>query len=183
MTQYTIETSPFSHFFLADTRSAWLWLVVRLYLGWQWLLAGWAKVHDPVWAGSQAGAALNGFVQHALTKTGGLHPDVQGWYAWFLTHTVLPNTLVWSNAVAYGELLVGIALLVGFCTGFSVFFALLMNLNYMLAGTVSVNPIWFVLGLGLFLSWRVSGYIGLDRYVLPFLRRTLRPNTAPNLVR
>ncbi len=173
MAEYTLEESPFSHFFRADTKSAWLWLIIRLYLGWQWLQAGWEKVQNPAWLGGHAGGALTGFVQGALTKTSGAHPDVQGWYAWFLTHAVLPHTLVWSNMVACGELLVGIALILGFFTGLSIFFGMFMNLNYLLAGTVSVNPIWFVLGLGLLFSWRVSGYIGLDRFVFPFLRKLL----------
>lgn len=175
MAYYTIEESPFSHFFVADTRSAWFWLIVRLYVGWEWFQAGWDKIQNPVWAGSQAGAALNGFVQGALAKTGGAHPDVQGWYAWFLTHAVLPHTVAWSNLVAYGEVLVGIALILGFLTGFAVFFGMFMNFNYMLAGTVSLNPILFVLSLGLILAWRVSGYIGFDRYILPLLHRVVRP--------
>lgn len=177
MARYSIETSSFAHFFLADRRSAWFWLIVRLYVGYEWLMAGWDKIHNPIWAGSGAGAALNGFIQGALAKTGGVHPDVQWWYAWFLTHAVAPHTLVWSNLVAYGELLVGIALILGFLTGISVFFGMFMNINFLLAGTVSVNPIWFILGLGLLLAWRVSGYLGADRYVLPMLSRSARTVT------
>lgn len=171
---HVVERSSFAYFFTVDTRSAWLWLVVRLYLGYEWALAGWEKIHNPAWVGSDAGAALNGFIQGALAKTGGAHPDVQGWYASFLQSAVLPHLAVWSHLVAYGELLVGVALLVGFLTGVSIFFGMFMNLNFMLAGSVSLNPIWFVLGLGLILAWRVSGYIGLDRWVLPMLRRLTR---------
>ena len=178
MATYTIEESPFAHFLLSDTRAAWLWLVVRLYLGWEWLQAGWDKVQDPVWAGSEAGQAVTGFVQNALTKTGGAHPDVQWWYAWFLTHAVLPNANLWANLVAWGELLVGVALILGFLVGISTFFGMFMNMNYMLAGTVSVNPIWFTIGIGLVLSWRVGGYIGLDRFILPRLHAFFRPKIS-----
>lgn len=172
MAQRSIAVSPFTYFFIADKRSAWLWLIIRLYLGWEWLQAGWEKMQDPTWVGSQSGQALSGFVQGALAQTGGAHPNVQWWYAWFLTHTVPNHLVAWSYLVTYGEVLVGVALILGFLTGISVFFGMFMNLNYMLAGSVSVNPIWFVLGLGIILAWRVSGYIGLDRYVLPFLHRT-----------
>lgn len=167
----TIEKSPFSYFFVANTRSSWLWLVVRLYVGYEWFMAGWEKVQNPAWVGSGAGSALNGFIQGALAKTGGAHPDVQGWYADFLQSTVLPHLVSWSYLVTYGEVLVGIALIVGFLTGVSAFFGVFMNLNFLLAGAVSVNPIWFVLGLGLILAWRVSGHVGLDRWVLPLLHR------------
>jgi len=175
MARIIVEESPFSRFFLADTRSSWLWLIVRLYVGYEWLMAGWDKVQNPAWVGSGAGSALNGFIQGALSKTGGAHPDVQWWYADFLRAAVEPHLMLWSNVVAYGEVAVGVALIIGFLTGISVFFGMFMNFNYLLAGAVSINPILFVLGLGLLLSWRVSGYFGLDRFVLPLLHRSIRP--------
>ena len=180
MARYSVERSWFTHFFLADTKSAWIWLIVRLYVGYEWLMAGWEKFTDPngVWVGANAPQALTGFLQGALAKTaaatGSAHPDVQDWYAWFITHVALPNATVFSYLVTYGEMLVGIALILGFLTGISVFFGMFMNLNFMLAGTVSVNPIWFVLSLGIILAWRISGYYGLDRYVLPLLFHSLR---------
>ena len=174
MSYKTIEASSLQRFLLANTNMAWFWLLVRLYLGWNWFEAGWGKVNNPAWAGSDAGTALTGFVNGALAKTGGAHPDVRWWYAWFLERAVMPNVEVWSYMVAYGELLVGAALMVGFLVGISAFFGMFMNLNFMLAGTVSVNPIWFVIGLALLLAWRIAGYIGLDYYVLPRLQKLLR---------
>ena len=179
MATYVIEESPFSHFFVASTKSAPFWFLVRLYVGWEWLSAGWGKAQNPVWFGKSAGAALQGFVQGALGKTGGAHPDVQGWYAAFLEHAVLPHLAAWSNFVAVGEVLVGLGLLAGVLTGIAAFFGLFMNLNFMLAGTVSINPILFTLSIGLVLAWRVAGYWGGDRYVLPLLHRTLRPRGFP----
>src|SRR6185312_14796905 len=154
MKQYTIEENPLSHFIFNDTRASLVWLVIRLYVGYQWLIAGWEKVMDPLWTGSQAGGALSGFLNGALSKTAGAHPDVQGWYAWFLQSVVLPHAGLWSHLVAYGELLVGIALILGIFTGIAAFFGLFMNLNYLLAGTVSINPILFVLSIGLIMAWK-----------------------------
>ena len=99
----SIEDSPIARALLNDVRWAWLWLIVRIYLGWEWLQSGWGKLHNPAWAGTKAGAALTGFVENALTKTTGEHPDVQSWYAWFLQHGVLPNTTLWSNLVTIIE--------------------------------------------------------------------------------
>jgi thiosulfate dehydrogenase [quinone] large subunit len=175
MKRYIIEESPFSYFFTADTRSASLWLVLRLYLGWEWINAGWGKLHSAAWVGAQKGQALAGFIQGALSKTGGEHPDVQGWYASFLQHAVLPHVAVWGPMVAYGETLVGVALILGFLTGLAAFFGVFMNLNFLLAGAVSVNPIMYTIGIGVILAWRVSGYWGIDRYVLPVLHRYFRP--------
>lgn len=175
MNTHFLKQSSFAHFFTASTHSAPLWLIVRLYLGWEWLMAGWDKVLNPAWFGSDAGAALNGFVQGALMKTSGAHPDVQMWYAAFLKGAVLPNLAVWSNAVAVGEVLVGLGLLVGLFTGAAAFFGFFMNMNFMLAGTVSVNPILLILALGLILGRRVAGYYGLDRYAQPFIQRKFFP--------
>ena len=176
---YTIEQSAFAYFFTGSRASAPFWLVVRLYLGYEWLMAGWAKVMNPAWFGGDAGAAMQGFVQGALGKTEGLHPDVYLWYASFLKSAVLPNLVVWSNAIAIGEVLVGLGLIVGLFTGVAAFFGFFMNLNFLLAGTVSTNPVMLVLALGLMLAWRVAGYWGLDYFALPSVRRALRAKTPP----
>jgi len=164
-----IPEPPLSRFLFADTRMAWLWLIIRVYVGWEWLDAGWEKVTSPVWFGASAGGGLVGFVNGALAKTQGAHPDVTGWYAGFLQAFVLPYATVWANAVAVGEVLVGLGLIFGALTGVAAFFGTLMNANYLMAGTVSTNPLLFILGTWLVLGWRVAGAIGLDRFLLPLL--------------
>jgi thiosulfate dehydrogenase [quinone] large subunit len=164
-----IEEPPFARSLFGSTRWAWLWLVVRLYAGYTWIHAGWGKLHNPAWVGANAGTALNGFVQGALGKTSGTNPDVQAWYAWFLDHIVLPNVKTWSYLVSFGETLVGLALIVGLFVGIAAFFGLFMNMSYLLAGTVSINPILLVLALFLIMAWRTAGWIGVDRWVLPAL--------------
>jgi thiosulfate dehydrogenase [quinone] large subunit len=137
--QIIVEESPVSKFLFSDIRVGWFWLFVRIYVGWEWLVAGWEKVYDPAWAGSNAGAVILGFIQGALRKTGGTHPHVQGWYADFLRNIVLTHSNTFSQLVAFGELFVGIALIIGLFTGIAAFFGLFMNLNYLLAGTVSTK--------------------------------------------
>ena len=44
-----------------------------------------------------------------------------------------------------------------------------MNMSFLLAGSASTNPILFTLAIGLILGWKVAGYYGLDRYLLPML--------------
>jgi thiosulfate dehydrogenase [quinone] large subunit len=169
MRHYIIEESPISHFLFNNTKASWVWLIVRIYVGYEWVTAGWEKVTNSAWVGPHAGSALTGFLSGALTKAAGAHPDVQGWYATFLQHAVLAHPALWSTIVAYGELFVGVALIIGLFTGIAAFFGLFMNLNYLLAGTVSVNPILFTLSIGLILGWKVAGYIGLDHWVLRWL--------------
>ena len=44
-----------------------------------------------------------------------------------------------------------------------------MNFSYMFAGSAGVNPLFAILGIFLILAWRVAGYYGLDRWLLPAL--------------
>jgi thiosulfate dehydrogenase [quinone] large subunit len=44
-----------------------------------------------------------------------------------------------------------------------------MNFNYLCAGSVSINPVLIVLSLFLLLAWRIAGYYGVDRYLIPLL--------------
>ena len=175
MKHYTIEQSAFSHFLFSSTKSSIFWFVLRIYVGWIWLLAGWEKIQNPAWVGTSTGQAITGFINEALSKTIGPHPDVQGWYANFLNGIVLPHAAGWSYLVAYGEFLVGLGLITGTVVGIAAFFGLFMNLNFLMAGTVSINPILLTLSIGLILAWRIAGFIGFDYFVLPALRRHFNP--------
>jgi thiosulfate dehydrogenase [quinone] large subunit len=178
MKHYYIPENPVSKFLFSSSKMAWFWLLVRVYVGYQWFEAGWGKLHNPAWVGDKAGTALGGFIQGALGKVGGAHPDVQGWYAAFLENVVSPNAALWSHMIAWGETLVGVALILGVLTGIAAFFGLFMNLNFLLAGAVSVNPILFVLSIGLILAWRSAGIWGVDRYLLPLLGTPWSPGEA-----
>ena len=164
-----IPEPSLARFLFADTRLAWLWAIIRLYAGYEWLAAAWGKWTNPagVWVGLKAGVAVTGFIHGALAKTGGEHPDVTGWYATFLNDVVLPHASAFSYVVTVGETLVGIALILGFLTGIAAFFGGLMNATYLLAGTVSTNPVLFIVATWLVLAWRIAGWWGVDRWVLP----------------
>jgi thiosulfate dehydrogenase (quinone) large subunit len=168
---FQIMEPPIARFLFADTRLAPLWTMIRLYLGYEWLVAGWGKLTNPagVWVGAKAGAAVTGFLNGALTKTTGDHPDVSGWYASFLQQIALPNAVLFSYLVTFGEILVGVALILGLLTGVAAFFGGFMNASYLFAGTVSTNPLLLLLAILIVLAWRVAGYWGLDRWALPLL--------------
>jgi len=163
-----IPDNPVSNFLFNNTRSGLLWLIVRLYLGYAWVNAGWHKVTNVKWVGSDAGAGLTGFVKGAVSKAneGG---DVSGWYASFLENTVLPNAKLFSYIVAFGELAVGLGLILGLMTGIAAFFGAFMNASFLFAGTLSTNPLLFILATWIVLGWKVAGWYGLDRWALPFL--------------
>ena len=178
-----IPEPPLARFLFADTRMAWFWLIVRLYAGYEWLTAGYEKLTGTSinittfgqkagssWVtGNSAGLAMKGFVGGALKLSSGAHPSVQGWYANFLQTFVLPHTLAWSYAITFGEILVGLGLIFGVLTGIASFFGLAMNFNYLLAGSVSTNPVLGLIALMLILAWRIAGYYGGDRFLLPLM--------------
>jgi thiosulfate dehydrogenase [quinone] large subunit len=88
----------------------------------------------------------------------------------FLQYLLDTEAYVWfAKLVAVGEVLVAVALVLGLFTGVAAFFGAFMNWNFMMAGTASSNPLLFVVAIGLVLAWKVAGYYGLDRYVLPLI--------------
>jgi thiosulfate dehydrogenase [quinone] large subunit len=176
--QNKIEDPPLARALFSDVRWAWVWLVLRVYVGYEWLTAGLEKAQTPAWAGAHAGSFLTIWITKSLAKAQGAHPDVQGWYAWFLGSTVLPHAAFWSYVVTFGEISVGVALILGLFTGIAAFFGTTMNASYLLAGTVSTNPILFAFGSLLVLAWKTAGWWGLDRYVLARLG-TPWQNTLP----
>src|SRR3989304_9681206 len=94
--------SAFLRFLFSNTKLSWLWFFVRIYLGWQWLIAGWGKVTSPLWVGPKAGVAITGFLTNSLTKTTGDHPDVTSWYANFVKTVAIPNSEIFSYMVSFG---------------------------------------------------------------------------------
>jgi thiosulfate dehydrogenase [quinone] large subunit len=80
---------------------------------------------------------------------------------------VLPHSAFWAWAITLGEILVGLGLIFGVLTGIAAFFGGLMNVNYLMAGTVSTNPLLFVFATWLVLAWRIAGWYGFDRCLLP----------------
>ncbi len=44
-----VQDPPLARFLFNDTRSSWLWLVLRLWLGYNWVDAGLHKISNPDW--------------------------------------------------------------------------------------------------------------------------------------
>jgi thiosulfate dehydrogenase [quinone] large subunit len=176
--KYLVTDPPFAQTLFGDWRWSWIWVVVRLYLGYQWVSAGIEKLTNPAWVGPQAGTALTGFLKNAISLTTGAHPAVQGWYGYFLQNAILPGASIWSYVVAIGETLVGVGLILGAFTGIAAFFGAFMNFNYLMAGSISINPILLFLALFIILAWKTAGWWGLDRWILVDLGTPWSPGLA-----
>ena len=162
-----IPEPSITRFLFADTRMAPVWLLLRLWLGYEWLHAAWGKWVEGGWVGEGAGGGVKGFAQGAMAQTTGEHPQVTQWYASFLENVVVPNAALFSYLVILGETLVGLALVLGAFTGIAAFFGVFMNASFLFAGTAGANPLMAIVGLLLVVGWRVAGWWGLDRWLLP----------------
>jgi thiosulfate dehydrogenase [quinone] large subunit len=149
------------------------WLGVRLLLAYEWLTAGLEKVQSAAWVGDKVPAGIHGFLAGAVTKTAGAHPTVFGWYGDFLNSFAIPNERVFTYMVAYGEVLIGAALLLGLFTKWAAFWGAFMNLNFILAGSTSANGYMMALEVGLVFAGLGVSFYGLDTFVLPALRKLL----------
>ena len=45
-----IPDPPIAFSLFQTTKFAWLWLILRVYLGYSWLTSGWGKITNPAWA-------------------------------------------------------------------------------------------------------------------------------------
>jgi len=174
-----VQEPPFSRFLFNDIRTAPLWLLVRLYVGWAWLDAGLHKIQDPKWM--DTGTAIQGFWTNAVKAP----PDVArapityDWYRGFLQLLLDSDAHVWfGKLIAVGEAAIGVALIIGLFTGFAALLGAFMNMNFMLAGSASSNPVLFVLAVLILMAWKVAGIIGIDRFLLPLLGTPWRSEPA-----
>lgn len=154
---------------LGNSYLAILWLPLRFYLGREWLSAGHHKLQSDGWMSD--GTALQGYWTGALQGgPDGSSRAAYGWYHDFLQYMMDNSWYTWfAKVIAVGEFMVGLGLIVGALVGIAAFFGTLMNVSFMLAGTLSSNPVMFALTIFLVLGWKVAGWWGVDRYLLPLL--------------
>lgn len=164
-----IDEPNFVKQLLNNPRFSVIWLAIRVWLGWQWIDASAHKIGEEAWTGG--GTALKGFWERAVVIPETGRPAIAfDWYRDFLQSLLDAEAYTWfAKVVAYGEFLVGVALIVGAFVGIAAFFSGLMNWNFMMAGSASTNPMLFVAAVSLILAWKIAGYIGADYFLLNWL--------------
>jgi thiosulfate dehydrogenase (quinone) large subunit len=157
----------FNKFLRENNIAAAILTVIRLYLGYSWFTAGIGKI--------TGGFDASGYLKNAVANPV-KGPDgnmVYGWYVNFLESFALPNIDVFNFLVPWGETLIGLGLMLGCLTTAAMFFGLVMNFSFFLAGTVSHNPTDIFLGFIILAAGYNAGKYGLDRWVIPFIRKTI----------
>ena len=165
----TLETPAFINLLFSDKRFSILWLAVRVWLGWKWIASGLPKLQNPAWM--QTGEALKGFWMGAIQiPAEGRPPIAYAWYREFLQAMLDAQVYTWfAKVIAISEVLIGIALIAGLFVGLTAFFGGFLNWNFIMAGSASVNGLFFGLSVLLVLAWKIAGYLGLDYFILPRL--------------
>ena len=64
-----IPDPPIARVLFSTVRFAWFWLIIRLFLGWQWLSSGWGKFGNPAWMLLARSFGWNG---HHVTRSAAL---------------------------------------------------------------------------------------------------------------
>lgn len=144
-------------------------LILRLYVGYEFLTAGWEKIISGF-----NGVAVTGFLKSGLAQTHGAllvskgaeaaaHANVSDVWAWLISNIFIPSSPLFAFIVKYGEFFVGLGLILGCFSALAAFFGIIMNFSYLLSGTVSVNPQLVILQLIILMIGAAVYTIGIDQ--------------------
>jgi thiosulfate dehydrogenase [quinone] large subunit len=174
-----IEGPGFARFLFNNRAAGLFWLPIRVFVGVSFLDAGIHKLTDPAW--TNGGSALLTYWQRAaaIPEAPARPAITYDWYRDFINFLINGHHEGWfAWIITMGELAVGLGLIFGALTGIAAFFGAFMNMSFLLAGSASTNPVLFTFAIGLILAWKVAGYYGLDRVLLPRLGTPWRLGTV-----
>jgi len=159
-----------------NTKLSWLWLIVRIFVGIQWLSASLQKLSSPAWM--HTGEALKSYWMNAAAiPAAPVKPLIYyDWYRIFIQSLLDHHSYLWfGKLLAIGEFLVGLSLILGLLVGVAAFLGGVMNLSFLLAGSLGSGPVLLVLEMLLLVAWKTAGYYGLDRYFFNFIGAPWKP--------
>lgn len=158
----------FTNFLRRNVWAAGILTILRIYVGWQFLQAGWEKLT------SSPAFTAAGFLKGAIAKpvlvshsTALEYPN----YVAFIKNFALPHVAFFNFMIPWGEFLVGVGLITGTLTTAAAFFGMVMNFAYMFAGTLSSNPWLVMISIFLIVAGYNAGRFGGDYWVIPYIRR------------
>jgi thiosulfate dehydrogenase (quinone) large subunit len=164
-----VEDPPLARFLFSDTRAAVIWLAVRIALGMVWLDAAFRKLGNADWM--ETGDALRAFWQQAVEVPPAGSPQISyDWYRNFIQSLLDVQVYTWfAKLIAYSELLIAVALMLGTFVGIAAFLGAFLNWNFIMVGSAGTNGLLGAAAVLLVLAWKIAGYYGLDFYLLNWL--------------
>ncbi|MBY8909082.1 DoxX family membrane protein [Salinicoccus roseus] len=145
--------------FRENRASKYVLLILRIFLGFGWFTSGLGKVMN----GFDASGYLQNAVQNPVVGPDGA--AVYPWYTFLVENVFLPMAPIVNVMIPWGEVLVGLGLLLGGLTAYAAFFGLMMNFAFLFAGTVSVNPLYILIGLAILAGGHKAGSLGIDHFL------------------
>jgi thiosulfate dehydrogenase (quinone) large subunit len=162
-------------FLRENTISAALFAALRIFLGYQWMTAGFHKITG----GFDASGFLKGAIANPVKGPDGV---VYGGWVSFLESFAIPNADLFNVLVPWGEFLVGLGLILGCLTTAAAFFGVVMNFAFMFSGTISHNPTDIIMGVLIMVAGYNAGKFGLDHIVVPFFHKRFGKEVNKGLV-
>ncbi len=137
---------------------AWVLLPLRLFLGITFVYAGLQKLTDPQFFDPQA----VGYIGKQLTvfaRNSPLHD--------LLLNVAAPHAAFFGALVAYGELAIGLGVLLGLLLRPAAFFGALLSFIFFLSASWNVHPYFYGPDIVFFFAWLPVMFAGPEHAVLP----------------
>lgn len=140
--------------------SGWVIVPLRLFLGVTFVYAGMQKLTDPQYFNPTA----RGSIGHQIAAFA-LGSPLHG----FLTNVAVPHAALFGGLVAYGELAIGLGVLLGFFLRPAAFFGLLINLTFFLSADWHVFPYFYGSDIVYLFCWLTLLLAGPTNQIMPAL--------------
>jgi thiosulfate dehydrogenase [quinone] large subunit len=141
-----------------DRIPAWVMLPLRLFLGVTFVYAGIQKLTDPQFfnpaAPTYIGRQLAAFA---------IGSPLRG----FLLTVAVPHAVLFGGLVAYGELAIGLGVLLGFLQRPAAFFGALLSFVFFLTASWRVRPYFYGPDIVFFFAWLPIIFAGPEHGILP----------------
>lgn len=162
-------------------------VIMRLYLGYMWLMQGIKKFQegwltqtviyaqrigpalpDAIANPSPAADTSAEAVQKGLNLIGQHTPY---WYAWILENIIVPNALLFQNMIVLTEIALGLAFLTGTFTFIAALISIGMNINFLFS--TGLYDYWYIVTSIACMAGAGRSF-GVDHYLIPWLMRQWR---------
>lgn len=131
--------------------------MLRIYIGWGFLLAALAKKESDYLLQPKLAAAINDFLPLSTAPI---------WYRQILDSVVVPHWQIFAYSIMYFEFLIGIGLILGFLARPLALMAAFLALNYLYTSSLELGLYYrLLIVVCLMLSWLGAGRcLGMDYF-------------------
>ncbi|MFZ5967211.1 MAG: FAD-dependent oxidoreductase [Bacillota bacterium] len=163
------------------------WMVImRVYLGYMWLMQGLHKYNDgwftkvSIYAQKAASAAdvtssasqaTESTVEAVVQGMNLIGQNTPGWYASIMESLIVPNAMLFQKMIVLTEIGLGLAFITGTFTFIAALVSIGMNINFLLS--TGLYDYWYIVTSIACLGGAGRAF-GVDHYLMPWLMRQWR---------